>query len=227
MSEVDVIIEISKGSHIKYEYDKERNMIVCDRILHTPMKYPFNYGFIPNTLSEDGDPLDVVVLMDDELVPGCVIKCKILGYLDTKDDEGNDPKIIACPIGKIDPMWRDIDDLFTLEVTQRINKLSNQNGNAFIEWVNNRKLNNFSNQNVNEFIDWVNNRELNNSTTINHTLMRVIYFFQHYKDLENKSVTVGEFYNKSQAIQIYTESKNRFKYNITQKNKITDYFKRN
>ena len=106
MSEVDVIIEISKGSHIKYEYDKARNMIVCDRILHTPMKYPFNYGFIPNTLSEDGDPLDVVILMDDELVPGCIIKCKILGYLDTKDDTGNDPKIIACPIGKIDPTWK-------------------------------------------------------------------------------------------------------------------------
>ena len=51
------------------------------------MKYPFNYGFIPNTLSEDGDPLDAVVLMDDELIPGCVIKCKILGYLETKDDK--------------------------------------------------------------------------------------------------------------------------------------------
>jgi inorganic pyrophosphatase len=206
MSEVDVIIEISKGSHIKYEYDKERNMIVCDRILHTPMKYPFNYGFIPNTLSEDGDPLDVVVLMDDELVPGCVIKCKILGYLDTKDDEGNDPKIIACPIGKIDPMWRDIDDLFTLESIQRINNLSNQDVNAFINWADDKKFNNL---NIN-----------------NHTLIRIIYFFQHYKDLENKSVTVGYFYNKSQAIQIYTESINRFKYNTTQKNKITEYFKR-
>jgi inorganic pyrophosphatase len=206
MSEVDVIIEISKGSHIKYEYDKERNMIICDRILHTPMKYPFNYGFVPNTLSEDGDPLDVVVLMDDELVPGCVIKCKILGYLDTKDDEGNDPKIIACPVGKIDPMWSDIDDLFNLEAIQRINNLSNQDVNAFINWADDKKFNNL---NIN-----------------NHTLIRIIYFFQHYKDLENKSVTVGYFYNKSQAIQIYTESINRFKYNTTQKNKITEYFKR-
>lgn len=111
MSEVEVIIEIAKGSHIKYEYDKERNMIICDRVLHTPMKYPFNYGFIPNTLSEDGDPVDVVVLMDDELLPGCSIKCKILGYLDTKDDAGNDPKLIACPIGKIDPMWKCCDNI--------------------------------------------------------------------------------------------------------------------
>lgn len=106
MIEVDVIIEISKGGHIKYEYDKEKNMIMCDRVLHTPMKYPFNYGFIPNTLSEDGDPIDVVVLMDDELLPGCSIKCKIIGYLDTKDNAGNDPKLIACPIEKVDPMWK-------------------------------------------------------------------------------------------------------------------------
>lgn len=111
MSEVDVIIEISKGSHIKYEYNKENNILVCDRILHTPMKYPFNYGFIPNTLSEDGDPLDIVVIMNHELIPGCSIKCKILGYLDTKDDAGNDPKIIACPIGKIDPMWKNCETI--------------------------------------------------------------------------------------------------------------------
>jgi inorganic pyrophosphatase len=113
MIEVDVIIEISKGGHIKYEYDKEKKMLICDRILHTPMKYPFNYGFVPNTLSEDGDPLDVVVLMDDELIPGCTIRCKILGYLDTKDDAGNDPKIIVCPIDNVDPTWKDVNDLFS------------------------------------------------------------------------------------------------------------------
>jgi len=204
MTEVDVIIEIAKGTHIKYEYDKEKNMIVCDRVLHTPMKYPFNYGFVPNTLSEDGDPLDVVVLMDDELIPGCMIKCKILGYLDTKDDAGVDPKLIVCPLGKIDPMWNDIDDLFKLEAIQRINNLSNQDVNAFIGWSENRKLDNL--------------------TVNNHTMIRIKYFFQHYKDLENKCVTVGDFYNKSQAIQIYSDSKNRFTFNTTQKNKITSYY---
>lgn len=175
MSEVDVIIEISKGSHIKYEYDKERNTIICDRILHTPMKYPFNYGFISNTLSEDGDPLDVVVLMEDELVPGCIIKCTILGYLDTKDDAGNDPKIIVRPVTKVDPTLDKVNDIFDM--------------------------------------------------LPNHNLNKIKYFFEHYKDLENKSVTVGNFYNKDQAIQIYYDSKNRFKYNSCQKNKITDYFK--
>jgi inorganic pyrophosphatase len=115
-TEVDVIIEIAKGSHIKYEYDKVNNMLVCDRILHTPFKYPFNYGFIPNTLSEDKDPLDAVILMEDELIPGCRIRCKILGYLDTEDDAGNDPKLIVCPIDKIDPTWKDIDDLFNKKI---------------------------------------------------------------------------------------------------------------
>jgi len=159
MSEIDVIIEISKGSHIKYEYDKDMNIIVCDRILHTPFKYPFNYGFVPNTLSEDKDPLDVVVLMDDELIPGCKIRCKILGYIDTKDDAGNDPKMIVCPIERIDPTWKNINDI----------------------------------QDINS-----------------HTLTKIKYFFQHYKDLENKSVYVGEFYAKIDAVNIYNESLQRY-----------------
>ena len=108
---VDVFIEISKNSHIKYEYDENVHALRCDRILHTPLKYNFNYGFIPNTLSDDGDPLDVVLLMEDELVPGSYIKCKILGCLDTSDDEGNDPKIIASPIDKIDPNCKNISSL--------------------------------------------------------------------------------------------------------------------
>jgi inorganic pyrophosphatase len=108
---VDVFIEIAKNSHIKYEYDKEKRALICDRILHTPLKYHFNYGFIPNTLSEDGDPIDAIVLMDDALVPGCYIKCHILGYLQTEDSAGNDPKLICCPISKVDPLWNNIDDI--------------------------------------------------------------------------------------------------------------------
>lgn len=108
---VDVFIEISKNSHIKYEYDKAQNILKCDRVLHTPFKYLFNYGFIPNTLSKDGDPLDVLVLMDDELIPGCMIKCKIIGCLETKDDEGEDPKMIAFPCSKVDPTYQSIHDI--------------------------------------------------------------------------------------------------------------------
>lgn len=177
MSEVDVVIEIAKGSHIKYEYDKTINSLICDRILHTPFKYPFNYGFIPDTLSEDSDPIDVVVLMDDELLPGSHIKCKILGYLETRDNAGNDPKLIVCPIDKIDPTWKDVNDLFDNKVNQ-------------------------------------------------HLLDKIMYFFKHYKDLENKVVNVGEYFNKSEAIKIYEQSVARHLYKNVQKTKITDYFKR-
>lgn len=111
MEEIDVFIEISKNSHIKYEFDNEKKALRCDRVLHTPLKYFFNYGFIPNTLSSDGDPLDVLVLMEDELIPGCYIRCKIIGCLDTSDEEGNDPKIIACPITKISPAYRDLNSI--------------------------------------------------------------------------------------------------------------------
>jgi inorganic pyrophosphatase len=211
MDEVDVIIEISKGSHIKYEYDKERNILVCDRVLHTPMKYPFNYGFIPNTLSEDGDPLDVVVLMDDELIPGCIIKCKILGYLATKDDAGNDPKIIVCPVVKVDPMWKNVDNLLNihdvnLKYIQNVNYSTENTNNNLVSYEDNCEVCKF---NINSVI-----------------LTRVNYFFQHYKDLENKKVEVGFFYNKKEALNIYKDSLERFKYKTIQKTKITDFFER-
>jgi inorganic pyrophosphatase len=111
---VDVFIEIAKNSHIKYEYDKEKKALICDRILHTPFNYQFNYGFIPDTLSEDGDPIDVVVIMEDELIPGSYINCRLLGYLETKDESGIDPKLIMCPSRKVDPTYssyRNISDI--------------------------------------------------------------------------------------------------------------------
>ena len=208
MTEVDVIIEISKGSHIKYEYDKERNMLVCDRILHTPMKYPFNYGFIPNTLSEDGDPVDVVVLMDDELVPGCLIKCKITGYLETKDDAGNDPKLIVCPVGKVDPMWRNVDNLF--DISEEVN---NYTDDGIISIVNEPR----SSRQL---------KQLKKLRINSHTLIRVKYFFEHYKDLENKKVQVGNFYNREEALRVYQDSLNRYKFKTDQKSKITDFFEK-
>ena len=116
---VDVFIEIAKNSHIKYEYDKERKALICDRILHTPLNYQFNYGFIPNTLSEDNDPIDAVVIMDDELVPGCYIKCKIIGVLETSDDAGNDPKLIMLPSYMIDPAYAAYDNINEISKSTR------------------------------------------------------------------------------------------------------------
>jgi len=209
MEKVDVIIEISKNSHIKYEYDKERNMIMCDRILHTPMKYPFNYGFIPNTLSEDGDPLDVVVLMDDKLIPGCIIKCTILGYLETRDDVGNDPKLIVCPVEKVDPMWKGTHNLSNLY--EPSNGLTTPESNIIM---------NLQSRTIEK------NNIIPNPKINSHTLMRVKYFFQHYKDLENKKVYVGNFYEKEDALKIYNESVARYRCIFAQKLKITDFFER-
>ena len=117
-----VFIEISKDSHIKYEYDKEKKALICDRILHTPFKYIFNYGFIPNTLSQDGDPMDAVVIMEDTIIPGSYIECKILGYLETEDDSGIDPKLIMCPCKKVDPTYSEINDISDLPITT-LNKI--------------------------------------------------------------------------------------------------------
>lgn len=151
-----VFIEISKNSHIKYEYDKTKKALVCDRVLHTPFQYLFNYGFIPDTLSEDGDPIDVVVIMNDSLVPGCYIQCRILGFLETEDSAGNDPKLIVCPVSKIDPTYNNINSIEDLD---------------------------------------------------SFTLDKIRYFFQHYKDLENKKVIVGNFKNREAALQEYRKSK--------------------
>ena len=108
---IDVFIEISKNSSVKYEYDDKLKSLICDRILYTPFKYEFNYGFIPNTLSDDEDTLDAIVLMDEALVPGCYIKCKIIGCLETIDEKGNDPKLILVPIDKVDPNSVNINDI--------------------------------------------------------------------------------------------------------------------
>lgn len=177
---IEVVIEIAKGSHVKYEYDKEKSTLVCDRVLHTPMKYPFNYGFIPNTLSEDRDPLDVVVLMDDPLIPGCSVTCRLVGYLDTEDDEGNDPKLLAVPVDRIDPSMSRVKDIA-------------------------------------DMLD-------------RHGLLvkRVRHFFQHYKDLENKTVRIGEFGDRDTAYQLWKDGKDRYLITkgLFQKNKITNYFQR-
>jgi inorganic pyrophosphatase len=99
--EVLVHVEISKNSRVKYEFDKELNMLICDRILPVPFAFPFNYGFIPNTLSGDGDPLDVIIYMEEALVPNSLIKCRIIGALETTDEKGEDIKLICVPLKNI------------------------------------------------------------------------------------------------------------------------------
>jgi inorganic pyrophosphatase len=109
--EVNVVIEIPLESNVKYELDKETGIIQVDRILYTAMTYPFNYGFVPGTLEEDGDPIDMLVYSFDKLVPGCVIKVKPIGMLETEDEKGKDRKLIGVPIEKVDPRFKDINDV--------------------------------------------------------------------------------------------------------------------
>ena len=97
-NDVNVIIEVPVGGEpIKYELDKDAGTLVVDRFLYTPMRYPGNYGFIPHTLSEDGDPCDVLVCNTRAIVPGAVMSCRPVGVLLMEDDGGEDEKIIAVP----------------------------------------------------------------------------------------------------------------------------------
>lgn len=109
---VDAFIEIPKGSSNKYEYDEEKGVFVLDRALFSPMFYPADYGFIPNTLAEDGDPIDIMVLMANPTFPGCVIRSRVIGMFLMEDEKGKDEKIIAVPVS--DPRYDDmktIDDM--------------------------------------------------------------------------------------------------------------------
>lgn len=106
---INTIIEINKGSKNKYEIDKETGMIALDRVLHTAQDYPFDYGFVPQTLWEDGDPLDVVVLTTYPLVPGALVKVRPVAVMNMVDSGESDAKIIAVPVK--DPRWDHVQDL--------------------------------------------------------------------------------------------------------------------
>ena len=100
--DINVIIEVPVGGEpIKYEMDKDAGTLVVDRFLYTPMRYPGNYGFVPHTLSDDGDPIDVLCASTRALVPGCVINCRPIGVLVMEDEAGTDEKVIAVPSQKL------------------------------------------------------------------------------------------------------------------------------
>jgi len=96
--DINVIIEVPLGGQpIKYEMDKDAGTLVVDRFLYTPMAYPGNYGFVPHTLSDDGDPIDVLICNNRPLIPGCLINVRPIGVLIMEDNSGQDEKIIAVP----------------------------------------------------------------------------------------------------------------------------------
>ncbi len=112
----DVLIEIPKGSRNKYEYDFELKKIRFDRLLFSSMMYPADYGFIPETLALDGDPLDVLVLGTEPTFPMCVIQVKPIGVFHMADEKGNDEKVICVPVS--DPIWNSLNDLSDMNLHQ-------------------------------------------------------------------------------------------------------------
>lgn len=117
--EINVFIEIPQGSSIKYELNKEEGIIFVDRFAYTAMFYPFNYGFIPNSYAEDGDPVDVLVISTYPVHPGVVIPSRPIGMLEMEDEEGIDTKIIAVPTTKVDPFFAHIKDVSDLDETTK------------------------------------------------------------------------------------------------------------
>lgn len=100
--DINVIVEVPVGGEpIKYELDKASGTLVVDRFLYTPMRYPGNYGFVPHTLSADGDPIDVLVCNTRAIAPGAVMNCRPVGVLVMEDDGGGDEKVLAVPSGKL------------------------------------------------------------------------------------------------------------------------------
>jgi inorganic pyrophosphatase len=110
---LNVVIEIPKMSRIKYELDKETGMIHVDRVLYSPMHYPANYGFVPQTLWDDNDPLDVLVMSHEPFVPGCLVAARPIGVLQMTDDGESDAKILAVPIK--DPRFNHINEISDID----------------------------------------------------------------------------------------------------------------
>ncbi|WEF35363.1 inorganic diphosphatase [Pseudoduganella chitinolytica] len=121
-NDFNVIIEIPMNADpIKYEVDKESGAIFVDRFMGTAMHYPCNYGYVPNTLSADGDPVDVLVITPFPLIPGVVVRCRAIGVLKMTDEAGQDAKVLAVPVDKVLPIykhWQKPEDLQDLRLQQ-------------------------------------------------------------------------------------------------------------
>ncbi|MBP9866259.1 MAG: inorganic diphosphatase [Candidatus Omnitrophica bacterium] len=155
---VDVMIEIPKGSRNKYEYDKTRKVFKFDRMLFSAVHYPSDYGFVWDTLAQDGDALDALVLVWEPTFPGCVIKARPVGLFKMWDEKGPDEKILCVPVG--DPFWNHIHELTDVPP---------------------------------------------------HLLKEIEHFFAIYKELEKKKTGVEGWKDRKAALEIITESRERFR----------------
>ncbi|WP_204140231.1 inorganic diphosphatase [Halomicronema sp. CCY15110] len=118
---INVLIEIPAGSKNKYEFDKDMGAMILDRVLFSSVQYPYDYGFVPNTLADDGDPLDGMVLMDQPTFPGCVIAARPIGMLEMIDGGDRDEKILCVPAE--DPRYADVKSLDDI-ATHRLDEIA-------------------------------------------------------------------------------------------------------
>lgn len=119
-TEVNVIIEVPAGGEpVKYEMDKASGALFVDRIVHTAMRYPANYGFIPHTLGDDGDPLDVLVVSGVPFLPGCVVRARPVGVLMMEDEKGGDEKLLCVPLDSLHPYYTGVETHLDLPLIVR------------------------------------------------------------------------------------------------------------
>jgi len=147
--DVFAIIEVPLGGvPVKYEFDKTSGALFVDRFLHTAMFYPGNYGFIPHTLSNDGDPCDVIVISQVPVVPGAVIRCRPVGALLMEDEAGGDEKILAVPVDKLHPFYkgitsyRDLPDVMVEQIAhffQHYKDLEKGKWVSIVKWLDARE----------------------------------------------------------------------------------------
>ncbi|MDH2431883.1 inorganic pyrophosphatase [Pokkaliibacter plantistimulans] len=138
-NDIYVIIEIpANSSPVKYEIDKDADALFVDRFMSAPMFYPANYGYINNTLADDGDPLDVLVITPYPVVPGSVIRCRPIGILNMSDEAGEDAKLVAVPHDKLSPLYKEVKeiaDLPELQLQQIKHFFENYKGLDKGKWV--------------------------------------------------------------------------------------------
>lgn len=154
---VNGIIEIPKGTNNKYEYDEKLGIMKLDRVLHSPMYYPVDYGFIPQTRSDDGDHLDIMVMTNFPVFTGCLVETRPIGVLIMSDENGDDEKVLAVPLKN--PSYHEINTLKDVS---------------------------------------------------SHFLMEIVHFFTEYKRLENKSVDVKGWKDRSDAYKIIKEQHKKY-----------------
>tara|TARA_B100001287_G_C22487877_1_gene437556 strand:+ start:269 stop:751 length:483 start_codon:yes stop_codon:yes gene_type:complete len=135
----NAIIEISKNTNLKYEYNKEKNCMVLDRVIPNSNYFPYNYGFIPDTLAPDNDPIDIILLSSHQIIPGCLVKIDVIGGIETHDENGRDDKIICKLTSNCDREYDHVKDITDIsenmmkKIVYFLKHYKDNDGDKFIE----------------------------------------------------------------------------------------------